>query len=424
MTANIAASVESVRVIEEAEVSLLLHVRAYNRGEQAEFATQLHQLLGEAERYATSPEEKAVLAEANVAVGRYLALSRDPNASPAGIKRYETEAIDALELLGDLDVAQTRAAQAQAIRWDRIAEIAAIVLGVSIVGITIALVLWLRRRVIKPLFGLADTMKRFGEGERSVRADESGPSELRDMTHSFNEMAEAIAVQRQAQTAFLGGVAHDLRNPLTAMRLATDMLCLDEKLPPEPQVRKTINLLGRQIANLERMVGDFLDMAKIEAGALELTIAEHDIRNIAREAYELFVGTSRERFHLEMPEEPVMVACDAVRIGQAVANLISNAIKYSPPEEPIDIVVATVGNDVSIAVSDRGVGISADERRRLFEPFRRGATRNTIPGTGLGLYNVQRIVQAHQGRIEVDSVPSVGSTFRIYLTRAAAAAAS
>ena len=114
MTANIANSVESVRVIEEAEVSLLLHVRAYNRGEQSKFASELQQLMDQARVYATTTEEKAVFAEADAAVDKYLALSLNPNASPAGIKRFETAAINALELLGDLDVAQTRAAQARA----------------------------------------------------------------------------------------------------------------------------------------------------------------------------------------------------------------------------------------------------------------------------------------------------------------------
>ena len=102
-------------------------------------------------------------------------------------------------------------------------------------------------------------------------------------------------------------------------------------------------------------------------------------------------------------------------IGQAITNLVSNTVKYSPPEEPIEIKIATAGEEVTIEVTDHGVGIPRDDHQRIFEPFRRGATRHNIPGTGLGLYNVQRIVQAHAGRIEVDSVPSVGSTFRVRL---------
>ncbi|HEY5947748.1 MAG TPA: ATP-binding protein [Kofleriaceae bacterium] len=416
MTADIAASVESVRTIEEAEVALLLHARSTDPAQRRTFATQLHQLLGEAQSAIGTPQEAKILGEANAEVDRYLDLVALGNADQQELKLHESRAIDALERLGDLDVAQTRAAHDRAIRWDRIANIAGIVLGVSIVAITAALVLWLRRRVIRPLFALADTMKRFGDGERALRAAERGPKELRDMTHSFNEMADSIAAQRQAQTAFLGGVAHDLRNPLSALKLAVQMFDLKEPLPPEPLLRRTLAVIGRQIEQLERMVGDFLDMAKIEAGTLELTIDHHDIRAIVNGSVELF-ETSRSRFRITTPDEPLIVGCDAVRIGQAITNLISNAIKYSPPEEPIDIIVTATPQHVAIEVVDRGVGIPRGDHQRIFEPFQRGATRSTVPGTGLGLYNVQRIVEAHGGRIEVDSVPAVGSTFRICLDR-------
>jgi two-component system, OmpR family, sensor histidine kinase MtrB len=416
MTSDIAASVESVRAIEEAEVTLLLHVRAKSRGEQRASAEQVRQLLDEAGRYVTSATEARGLAEARAAVDRYFEVVAQPDADAADLEQHEAAAIEALERLGKFDVAQTRAAHDRAIRWDRIANIAGIVLGFSIVAITAVLVLWLRRRVIRPLFALAETMKRFGAGERSLRAVERGPMELRDMTHHFNDMAESIAAQRQAQTAFLGGVAHDLRNPLSALKLAVELIGPSEPLPPEPQLRRTLALISRQIDQLERMVGDFLDMAKIEAGELELTIADHDVCAIVAESVELFAPTSRSRFRIATPDAPVVVACDAVRIGQAITNLVSNAIKYSPPDEPIEIKVASGGDEVTIEVVDRGVGIARTDHHRIFEPFRRGATRNTVPGTGLGLFNVQRIVQAHAGRIEVDSVPSVGSTFRIRLT--------
>jgi signal transduction histidine kinase len=415
VTSDNAASVESVRLIEEAEVTLLLHVRAADRGEKVEYAEQIREFLHEAKRFVTSAREGAALRETIRAVEAYLAASRKPLVPLAYVRAEEGRAVDALERLADLNVTQTRAAQERATSWNRIATVSGIVLGVSIVGITIVLVLWLRRRVIKPLFALADTMRRFGEGARGLRAVEQGPTELREMTQRFNEMAESIAAQRQAQTAFLGGVAHDLRNPLSALKLAVDLVAPNEPLPPEPALRRTIAVITRQIDHLERMVGDFLDMEKIEAGELELHIGEHDIRTIVSGSVELFASTAPGRIRITLPDQPVTVSVDAVRIGQAITNLLSNAIKYSPPEEPIEVAVRAIADEVTIEIKDRGVGIPREDYQRIFEPFRRGTTRNTVPGTGLGLYNVQRIVQAHTGRIEVDSVPSVGSTFRIRL---------
>lgn len=416
MTSDIAASVESVRTIEEAEVSLLLHVRAGDHVEQAKFESELRSLLDDAAQYVRTPGEARALGDARVEVERYLELARTSAPDPGEERERESRAIAALERLVDLDVARTRAARDRAIRWDRIASIAGIVLGVTILGVAVAVTLWLRRRVIRPLFSLADTVKRFGDGERSLRAEEQGPIELVEMTRRFNEMADAVAAQRDAQTAFLGGVAHDLRNPLSALKLAIDMIQPNEPLPPEPQLRKTLSIVSRQITQLDRMVGDFVDMAKIEAGELELQVGPHDIRTVVRETIELFDATARQRFELTMPDQAVVVACDAVRIGQALTNLVSNALKYSPTDALVTIAVATRGEQVAIEVRDRGVGIARDDHQRIFEPFQRGAAAKTeVAGAGLGLYNVQRIVRAHRGRIEVESVPSQGSTFRIHL---------
>lgn len=417
MTADIARSVESVRAIEEAEVTLLLHVRAYDPEEERQLASQLTALLDEADHYVATVQEAAVLGSAKLEVGLYLQRSMQPGVPTALVQAHEARAIEALDHLGDLEVTQSRAAHARAIHWDRITTIAGIVLGICIVAVTGALVLWLRRRVIRPLFALADTMKKFGDGDRGLRAPENGPTELREMTQRFNEMADSIAAQRQAQTAFLGGVAHDLRNPLSALKLAIDVMEPSQPLPPEPQLRRTLAIIGRQIDHLDRMVGDFLDMAKIEAGTLELAVGQHDVRSIVQDAVELFAPSARMRFQVAMPDEPTVILCDPVRIGQAITNLVSNALKYSPPDEPIDIKVAATEHEVTVAVTDRGVGIPREDHRRIFEPFRRGATRSTVPGTGLGLFNVQRIVNAHGGRIEVESVPAVGSTFRLHLTR-------
>jgi signal transduction histidine kinase len=422
-TARAAAAVESVRTIEEAEVALLLHTRSNDREQQVELSQQLHELLDAANSYVDNVEEARVLAEARIETDYYLQLAQRTDLTAAELKLHEMRAIGALERLADLDVAQARAFHAHARRWDEISRVSAIALGVSMVGFTISLVLYLRRRVMKPLFALADTMKLFGEGQRGIRAEESGPVELRDMTRRFNEMADATAAQREAQTAFLGGVAHDLRNPLTALKLATDLVDPAEPLPAEPQLRNMLGIIRRQIDQLDRMVGDFLDMAKIEAGTLELRIAEHDVRTIVKDSLELFESTAKYRLSIMMPQQPTWLACDAVRIGQAITNLISNAIKYSPPDEPIEVLVTADVSEVRIQVTDHGIGMTGEEAKRAFEPFRRGATRSTIPGTGLGLFNVKRIVQAHGGRIDLESVASVGSTFRIHLPRTGAPAA-
>jgi two-component system, OmpR family, sensor histidine kinase MtrB len=416
ITANVAASVESVRTVQEAELSLLLHGRAKEPLLQRELQSQLRAHLSDAARHVTSDVELVALNHARVEIARYLSLARDPAAAMDELAAAEASAFDALETLVEINLAEARVADELAARWDRFANVAGVLLGVASAGITIVIVLWLRRRVIRPLFSLAATMKRFGEGERTVRAAEEGPAELREMSHEFNAMADALAAQRQQQTAFLGGVAHDLRNPLGALRLAVDLVGPDQPLPPEPQLRRTLALMARQVDQLTRMASDFLDMSKLEAGTLEIQIDHHDLCVVIRDALELFESSGRQRIRLVLPECPVIAPCDPLRIAQALANLVSNAIKYSADDELIEIVLAVEDDEVTVAVSDRGTGIAPSDQRRIFEPFRRGSGRTTIPGTGLGLYNVRRLIEAHGGTVDVQSSPN-GSTFQIRLPR-------
>ena len=111
-----------------------------------------------------------------------------------------------------------------------------------------------------------------------------------------------------------------------------------------------------------------------------------------------------------------MIRCDPLRIEQVITNLLSNAIKYSPEGGRVDVAVAPQEDGAVISVTDQGLGISEEDQQRLFEPFRRvGLSMETIPGVGLGLFVVRRIVEAHHGRIDVTSARGKGSSFRIWI---------
>jgi signal transduction histidine kinase len=261
-------------------------------------------------------------------------------------------------------------------------------------------------------------MERFARGDRDARMIEAGPQELRSMVQRFNALADSLAAQRQAQMAFLAGVAHDLRNPLSALKLSVQTIDPEQPLPPEPRIRRTISTLERQLTRLERMLGDFLDMTKIEAGELELHPEPHDARALVQNVVELFDAVSpHRRIETKLPPEPVLIRCDGLRIEQVVSNLVSNALKYSAEDTPILVALRTRQNQAIIEVSDHGPGITDRELPRLFEPFRRGLAAVGPPGVGLGLFVVRRIVEAHDGRIDVESSPGRGSTFRVYLDR-------
>ena len=178
--------------------------------------------------------------------------------------------------------------------------------------------------------------------------------------------------------------------------------------------------IGNEAARCDRMLTDLMEVARIEGGELELRLETRDACELARDVVELYrpAATAHE-LTLSLPDEPVPLCCDPIRIEQVLNNLVANAIKYSPEGGAVQVTVASVGAEVAIAVSDRGVGIATDDQRRLFERyFRAPSSSRVAPGVGLGLWAARRIAEAHGGRIEVTSAAGKGSTFTLRLPSA------
>ena len=436
-TESMGNAVEGVRVAEALQVDLLmLHrppetISQLTSGdprsrEDIEAALRSH--LDEAGRNAWSPQEKSLLAEAERTISDYfLARSNISHLSPdqAGEvlgPRVEA-ALAALDALVAFNVNEAHTVQLQADRWDRLANLFGVGVAVLMVLGGGALLWWLRRSVFRPLLETSRAMRRFAAGRKRTRAPETGPVELRDMARTFNEMANSLARQQEEQLTFLAGVAHDLRNPLSALKMSAALVTSGRPIPEE-RMQKTMALVRRQVARLDRMVGDLLDATRIEAGRFELSLEERDARELATAVVELYLaGGSSHDLRLQLPEEPVLLSCDATRVEQVLHNLVSNALKYSQGGSRVDVIVGREGEEAVLSVVDRGIGISNEELRMLFTPFRRaGRAREKAPGVGLGLSVARRIVEAHGGRIEVESRPGVGSTFRVRLPRAHPAA--
>ncbi|WP_372729993.1 sensor histidine kinase [Nocardioides sp.] len=216
---------------------------------------------------------------------------------------------------------------------------------------------------------------------------------------------------------FLASVSHELRTPLTSIMGYVDLLLEDGEL--DPATRQQLEVVERNSARLLRLVADLLQAAQTDAGPAELVRSPTDLSTLAREsvgAAEPFATAGGIKLRLDTPDR-LMARVDAPRIGQVLDNLISNAIKYSPSGGDVRVVLAVAGDEAEIEVSDSGIGIDALDHERLFTRFFRAADARarSIQGIGLGLSVLKAIVEAHGGRVEVESELGVGSVFRVRL---------
>ena len=215
------------------------------------------------------------------------------------------------------------------------------------------------------------------------------------------------------QQEFLAMATHELRNPLTSIKANAQLMQRRAAYSD-----RAIDAIISQAARLDRLVGDLLLASQIEADRLDLRLEETDLIAEARLVTES-LAAGRSTVQIEDPSEPLIALADRERIGQVLANLVTNAVKYSPEDSEITVRLSKDQGTVTISVVDRGVGIPPEEIPKLFDRFYRvaGASPRT-PGIGLGLYISRRIVEAHGGRLVVESEPGMGSTFSVVLTSA------
>ncbi|WP_148611965.1 sensor histidine kinase [Nocardioides rubriscoriae] len=216
----------------------------------------------------------------------------------------------------------------------------------------------------------------------------------------------------------LSTVSHELKNPLSAITGYLEMLESDPSVTGD--ARRSIDAVDRAARRMVRVVDDLLLLAAVEDPDSVRPTEPMDAVPVLLDALELTrVAAERRQQRLEViaPEGEVRVRCDAGDLDRVLTNLLSNAVKYTPQGRTIRVTLADRGDEVELAVTDEGIGISAADQERLFTEFFRSTNPGAFaqPGTGLGLTICRRIVERHGGRIEVESELGVGSTFRVFL---------
>jgi two-component system sensor histidine kinase GlrK len=312
-------------------------------------------------------------------------------------------------------VSRSRESSAQAEAITEQLVLLALVFGVGLAGIA-------SYTILRPLRQLQGHIKQIGQGNFRASLDIRAPSELRDLVDTVNWMGGKLQELDDMKGEFLAHVSHELRTPMASIQEGTHLLLDEIPGPVTPEQRTTLRIMADSSRRLITLISTILDLSKMDAGMMEYRIVPTDLKRITDMSVNkirLLADAKHVQLVVEAPAQRVWVKADAIRIEQVLDNLLSNALKFSPEG---GIVKTQMKSDhkagvLEVAVSDVGPGIPADELPHIFERFYQGSTksRHSTPGSGLGLALAKKVVEAHGGRIWIESEVRKGSTVRFIL---------
>lgn len=275
----------------------------------------------------------------------------------------------------------------------------ALMIAATSVG-TLLTMVWLSSRVRRSEIGLMDAAS-VARRERATAEQRAGRLEELD----------------EIRDRLVSRVSHELRTPLTSIKGYLEALLEGESGDLGSEQHEYASVALRNTVRLERLIGDLLLLSRVEAGQLELRREELDLgETLSRLSDELEPLARRRDITLAVSEAGgLRVVADPDRLDQAMTNLISNAIKYSPEGSPVSIRARSAGSEVVLEVIDQGVGIPTPEIDQIGDRFFRASTAGDVKGTGLGIAITRELIELHGGSLEIESAEGSGSTFRLRL---------
>jgi signal transduction histidine kinase len=286
----------------------------------------------------------------------------------------------------------------------------AFLVGILVAG---ALALYLSRRITGPVLALSEAADAIARGRYNVRVPRRGAGEIGHLAERFNQMAARLAESEERERQFLMSVSHELRTPLTGIKGHVD--ALRDGLIEDPElVKASLDVVAGEATRLERLVGDVLDLAKLNAHRFTVLHEEVDMGRLVEQAYSAFGEEARRReidYELVGGAAAPTIVSDGDRVLQVITNLLSNAFRWTPDGGRIELGLTAENGAVRVDVVDSGPGIAPEQRDRIFRPF----VSQDTGGTGLGLPIARELANALGGRIELESAVGDGSRFRLVL---------
>ncbi|MEA2007859.1 MAG: HAMP domain-containing sensor histidine kinase [Chloroflexota bacterium] len=277
---------------------------------------------------------------------------------------------------------------------------------------------WIARWVANPLDQMVDATRDVAAGEyRPIPL--KGPAEVKALTQAFNEMSARVKASQQSQKDFVANVSHELKTPLTSIQGFSQAI-LDGTVDTLESLGQAASIIHAESSRMYRLVVDLLDLARLDAGTADLNRESLNVEVLLRGVVDKFAPQAEKaNVSLNLVVEPLPTCVgDADRLAQVFTNLVDNALKHTPPAGDVRVHAKLQKETITISVTDTGEGIPPEALPRVFERFYqvdKSRKNGEKPSTGLGLAIAQQIIQAHKGKIAVDSTLGEGSVFVVHL---------
>lgn len=312
-------------------------------------------------------------------------------------------------------VSRSRESSAQAEAVTEQLVLLALVFGITLAGFA-------SYTILRPLRQLQSHIKQIGQGNFRTSLNIRAPSELRDLVDAVNRMGTKLQELDDMKEEFLAHVSHELRTPMASIQEGTHLLLDEIPGPLSQEQRTTLRIMADSSRRLITLISTILDLSKMNAGMMEYRIVPTDIKRVADMSVnkvQLLADAKHVQLLLEAPGQQVWVKADVFRIEQVLDNLLSNALKFSSEGGIVKVVMKpdpSVGT-LEVSVTDGGPGIQPEDLPYIFERFYQGRTKakQAAPGSGLGLALAKNVVEAHGGRIWIESEAKKGTTVRFTL---------
>lgn len=295
-------------------------------------------------------------------------------------------------------------------------QLVRIFLGVALMAIALAFVLG--HLITKPVTELSRTMSKMGKGDLSVRVPVKGSGELRDLAVNYNIMANQLESLDKTRSQFVSNASHELKTPLTTMKILLESMLYQEDMPKELQ-QEFLNDMNHEIDRLTSIVTDLLSLSQMDSHTMTLKKEKVDLTELTQETERLLRPMAEKRNQSLTADvaQDIWTEGDRNKLAQILYNLTDNALKYTPDYGKVHIMLDMDGAHPRWTVSDNGVGIPEEDLKHIFERFYRvdKARSRDTGGTGLGLSIVRQLVHLHGGNISVESEPGKGTAFTVLL---------